>query len=162
MQVSSTFSVLKSHEKKQKPRAGSITTTPELTQCQGSARAAVVSSSTQPGPGSCRPRYLSMKGPDRFTLFCDATELWCARPPSFRDLASDPAGWGGTAEEAVFNLLQQPEFHEGVRVGRWGMPTVVDFVEVPEPDGTKGLPIDYEPTSSKRAAAIRRQSFRDR
>jgi hypothetical protein len=39
MQVSSTFSALKSHEKKQKPRAGSITTTPELTQCQGSAAA---------------------------------------------------------------------------------------------------------------------------
>ena len=38
MQVSSTFSVLKSHEKKQKPRAGSITTTPEITQCKGRAR----------------------------------------------------------------------------------------------------------------------------
>jgi hypothetical protein len=118
------------------------------------------SSSSQPGPSAFRPRYLCMKGPDRFTLFCDTAGIWCARPPNFGDLARDPVGWGGTAEEAVFNLLQQPEFHEGARAGRWRMPAVVDFIEVPKPDGTTGLSIDYDRTSSNRAAAIRRQSFK--
>src|SRR5258708_25727132 len=99
-----------------------------------------------------------MKGPDRFTLFRDTAGIWCARPPNFRDFGRDPAGWSGIAEEAVFNLLQQSEFYEGVSAGRWGMPTMADFVEVPEPGEDKVLSIDHDRVSS--AAAIRRQSFK--
>jgi len=78
---------------------------------------------------------------------CFATQPKSVRcPPYFRDLARDPAGWGGTAEEAVFNLLQH-EFHEGVRAAD-GNADDGRFVEVPEPDGTKGFADRLQPTSS--------------
>ena len=105
-------------------------------------------------------RYLRMNGPDHFILFRDETGGWGAAPPGFRDLVLDTAGFGETAWAAIDDLLGQPEFQEGVILGRWPMPVASDFIEVPEPDGAKMAEFTDIYISSNVKAAIRRRSFR--
>ena len=101
-----------------------------------------------------------MNGPDHFILFRDETGGWGAAPPGFRDLVLDTAGFGETAWAAIDDLLGQPEFQEGVILGRWPMPAASDFIEVPEPDGAKMAEFTDIYISSNVKAAIRRRSFR--
>ena len=105
-------------------------------------------------------RSLTMTGPDHFILFRDDSGIWCAAPPKFRGLVVDPTGWGDTCEEAIIGLLRHVEFHDGVKTGKWGMPTPVDFVEVPDPDGVKTVEIVRDAVSANIEAAIRRRSFK--
>ena len=107
------------------------------------------------------------RGPNHFILFRDDTRTWCAAPPNFVDLVAYPTGWGRTAEEAIIELLRQPEFHDRALKGEWPMPRAVDFVEVPEPDGTK-MSVGYDPETklphivfgSDRIADQRRAAFK--
>jgi len=69
-----------------------------------------------------------------FILFKDGTGIWCAAPPGFRDPVVDPAGWGATREEAVWNLTAQQEFQARAHRECWPDITVADFIEVPEPN----------------------------
>ena len=101
-----------------------------------------------------------MNGPDHFILFRDETGGWGAAPPGFRDLVLDTAGFGETAWAAIDDLLRQPEFQEGVILGKWPMPVASDFIEVPEPDGAKMAEFTDIYISSNVKAAIRRRSFR--
>jgi hypothetical protein len=101
-----------------------------------------------------------MTGPDHFILFRDDFGIWCAATPKFRGLLVDPTGWGDTREEAIIGLLQHAEFHDGVKTGKWGMPTPVDFVEVPEPDGLKAVENVRDAVSANIEAAIRRRFFK--
>jgi hypothetical protein len=49
------------------------------------------------------------RGPNHFILFHDEAGDWCAAPPNFVDLIVHPTGWGRTAEDAIIELLRQPE-----------------------------------------------------
>ena len=95
-----------------------------------------------------------------FILFRDDAGMWCAAPPTFRDLMFDPTGWGETRVDAISDLLRDREFLWGVKRGEWVFPTLADFVEVPEPDGAKILQISYVPVHRNFDAALRRQSFK--
>ena len=53
------------------------------------------------------------------------------------------------------NLLRQREFHKSLISGMWEMPLALNFMEVPEPEGTKLLAIDHDALS-----AIRRHCSR--
>jgi hypothetical protein len=77
------------------------------------------------------------RGPNHFILFRDQDGFWCAAPPGFVDLVEHPTGWGRTAEDAIIDLLRQPEFHNRASRGEWLLPRAVDFAEVSEPDGAK-------------------------
>jgi hypothetical protein len=59
------------------------------------------------------------RGPNHFILFRDDTGTWCAAPPNFMDLVAYRTGWGRTAEEAIIELLRQPEFHDRALKGEW-------------------------------------------
>ena len=69
-----------------------------------------------------------------FILFRDHSGNWCAALPDFRDAAVDPTGWGATREEAVWNLMRDPEVRHRAQRECWPEITVADFVEIPEPD----------------------------
>jgi hypothetical protein len=103
---------------------------------------------------------ITMTGPDQFILFCDDSGIWCAATPKFRGLLVDPTGWGDTREEAIMGLLQHAEFHDGVKAGKWGMATPVDFVEVTEPDGVKAVEIVHDAVFANIEVAMRRRSFK--
>jgi hypothetical protein len=83
------------------------------------------------------------RGPSHFILFRDEAGDWCAAPPNFVDLVVHPTGLGRTAEDAIIELLRQPEFHDRALKGEWSIPRAVDFIEVPEPDGAK-MSVGYD------------------
>ena len=57
------------------------------------------------------------RGPNHFILFQDQEGFWCAAPPNFIDFAEHPTGCGITAEDAIIDLLRQPEFHDRAAEG---------------------------------------------
>ena len=66
----------------------------------------------------------------QFILFKDGTGMWCAAPPGFCDAAIDPAAWGATREDAVWNLMRQREIRDRAQRECWPEITVDNFVEV--------------------------------
>lgn len=100
------------------------------------------------------------RGPNHFILFRDDTGTWCAAPPNFVDLVEHPTGWGHTAENAIIELLRQPEFQDRAFNGEWTMPRAVDFIEVPEPEGAK-MSVGYDPETKLPYVRFGRESAAD-
>lgn len=64
-------------------------------------------------------------------LFLDGN-AWCAVGPHFKCLATDPAGFGGTQQEAVDQLLADPSYRSWLIRINGIPPTLADFtVESP-------------------------------
>lgn len=97
---------------------------------------------------------------DQFILFQDGTGTWWAAPPGFRDLVVDPTGWGASREEAVANLLNDSAFQKRAKRERWPTRAVADFVEVPEPDGSRFVEIAYLSDDPYPQATMRRKAFK--
>ena len=85
-------------------------------------------------------------GPNHFILCHDESWTWCAAPPRFINLIETPNGWGSSPEEAIAQLLDDPEFQDGVADSVWPIPRRGDFVEVPEPEGAKPV-LSYDPVN---------------
>lgn len=97
---------------------------------------------------------------DHFILFRDNAGIWCAALPAFRDAMVDPTGWGATREEAVWNLLRDPEVRYRVQRESWPEITVADFVETPEPDRVTSRPNLMSAADLDDEAQQRRKSFK--
>jgi len=72
--------------------------------------------------------------PHHFIVYRES-QTWCAAPLNFRDFVCGPIGRGYARVNAIINLLEQREFLDGVRQGKWRMPTLDEFIEVPKPQG---------------------------
>lgn len=85
--------------------------------------------------------FLAPKAPIHFIIFRDAHRMWCAAAHNFRDGVFSAVGRGHTRLDAIVNLLEQCEFREGEKQGRWPRPTLDDFIEVAEPEDGKSREI---------------------
>jgi hypothetical protein len=75
----------------------------------------------------------------QFVLFRRGDEFWCAAPPDFQDISSDPTGWGETPESAIQKLIGDAEFRKRAKRRGWPMPGLEDFVEIPEPAAARAV-----------------------
>ena len=72
-----------------------------------------------------------------YIVFHDETGTWCAAPPGFEDLVTHPVGWGPTLEDAIEDLFRNADFKRRLAANEWPVPSLRDFVEVPEPESAK-------------------------